>query len=277
MSDSAIDSLASPTSGFPKDMPHLQQQLKALFALWESQRFSNAPSQLPELIKQSLVLNAILQKQPCITCIMEVRTSQYLYMSNQAEAITGYPVADFMQAGSAFMYPLVHPDDIGYVMNISQISWQFRLALRAAQRMNYRASYDYRLKKKDGTYVRLLQQSTPLEVDEKGNITYMLIVCSDITHFKKSTGIVFTFSSLDGKTCSVYDFDEHMLKAAELPSEREQDVLRLMAKGYSSKLIADQLNLSYHTIITHRHNMLTKTYCKNSGELIQFALSSGVI
>jgi DNA-binding CsgD family transcriptional regulator len=162
-------------------------------------------------------------------------------------------------------------------MKISEISWQYRLSLPAAQRLNYRASYDYRLKKKDGAFVRLLQQTTPLELDEKGNITYMLIVSSDITYFKKSTGIVFTLSSLDGKTCSVYDFEERSFKGAELPSEREKDVLRLMAKGYSSKLIAAQLNLSYHTVVTHRHNMLTKTHCKNAGELVQFALSSGVI
>jgi DNA-binding CsgD family transcriptional regulator len=143
--------------------------------------------------------------------------------------------------------------------------------------MSYQSTHDYRVKKKDGTYFRLLQQLTPLELDGEGNITYLMVVGTDITHYKKSNQMVFTISSVDGQTCSVYDFSQQTLKATEVLSEREKEVLRLLAKGYSSKQIASKLNLSYHTIITHRHNMLAKTLCKNTGELVQFGMSSGVI
>lgn len=39
---------------------------------------------------------------------------------------------------------------------------------------------------------------------------------------------------------------------------REQEILRLMAQGMSSKTIANQLSLSFHTVQTHRKNILRK-------------------
>lgn len=39
---------------------------------------------------------------------------------------------------------------------------------------------------------------------------------------------------------------------------REQEILTLMAQGLSSKSIAQQLSLSFHTVQTHRKNILKK-------------------
>ncbi|WP_439481610.1 LuxR C-terminal-related transcriptional regulator [Cyclobacterium plantarum] len=45
--------------------------------------------------------------------------------------------------------------------------------------------------------------------------------------------------------------------------------------GERSKEIAKKLNLSSHTVDTHRRNMLHKTQSKNTPELIRFAYLSG--
>lgn len=39
---------------------------------------------------------------------------------------------------------------------------------------------------------------------------------------------------------------------------REQEILSLMAQGHSSKSIAQQLGVSFHTVQTHRKNILRK-------------------
>jgi DNA-binding NarL/FixJ family response regulator len=39
---------------------------------------------------------------------------------------------------------------------------------------------------------------------------------------------------------------------------REQEILSLMAQGLSSKSIAQQLGVSFHTVQTHRKNILRK-------------------
>lgn len=54
-------------------------------------------------------------------------------------------------------------------------------------------------------------------------------------------------------------------------SEREIEIIRLLAKGMKSQEIADTLFLSKHTVDTHRRRILQKTGCKNAAALIQYA------
>lgn len=54
-------------------------------------------------------------------------------------------------------------------------------------------------------------------------------------------------------------------------SERETEVLKLITKGMSSKEISANLNLSFHTITTHRKNIARKLKVKKMGELISVA------
>lgn len=54
-------------------------------------------------------------------------------------------------------------------------------------------------------------------------------------------------------------------------SEREQEILRNIRKGKSSKEIADQLSISLHTVSRHRQNILAKLHAKNSLEACRIA------
>lgn len=60
-------------------------------------------------------------------------------------------------------------------------------------------------------------------------------------------------------------------------SRREIEILRFMKKGLSSKEIAKNLQLSSHTIDTHRRNMLKKSRARNSVELVLYGVKSGMI
>jgi two-component system, NarL family, response regulator NreC len=60
-------------------------------------------------------------------------------------------------------------------------------------------------------------------------------------------------------------------------SEREQDVLRLVALGHTSKEIADQLSLSVKTIETYRARGMEKLKLRNRAELVRFALAHGLM
>jgi two-component system, response regulator PdtaR len=61
------------------------------------------------------------------------------------------------------------------------------------------------------------------------------------------------------------------------PTNKEVHVLQLLAKGLSTKEIAEELSLSYHTIETHRKNMLHKFQVKNIANLVFLATSKGWI
>lgn len=60
-------------------------------------------------------------------------------------------------------------------------------------------------------------------------------------------------------------------------SEREEEIIRLIADGLTTKEIAVKLNLSFYTISTHRKNVFKKLRIRNSSELIGYALKKGII
>lgn len=60
-------------------------------------------------------------------------------------------------------------------------------------------------------------------------------------------------------------------------SERERDVLVLVAKGLANKEIADSLNISIHTVISHRKNIAHKTGIKSVAGLTVYALLNNLL
>ena len=59
------------------------------------------------------------------------------------------------------------------------------------------------------------------------------------------------------------------------PSETE--IVKLIAQGLTTKEIASQKKLSYHTIISHRKNIFRKLNINNTSELIMYAIKTGLL
>jgi DNA-binding NarL/FixJ family response regulator len=58
-------------------------------------------------------------------------------------------------------------------------------------------------------------------------------------------------------------------------SEREAEVLRLMAWGYSNKEIAIRLNISVRTVETYKVRLMTKLDLQNRVDIVRYALMQG--
>ena len=58
---------------------------------------------------------------------------------------------------------------------------------------------------------------------------------------------------------------------------RETEIVKLVAKGLLAKEIADVLNLSTHTVYTHRKNIMKKLQLNTSSELVLYAVHNGII
>jgi two-component system response regulator NreC len=63
----------------------------------------------------------------------------------------------------------------------------------------------------------------------------------------------------------------------EALSEREREVLQLVAEGHSNKEVAELLSVSPSTVETHRAHILQKLDLHNTAELVLFAVRRGVI
>jgi DNA-binding NarL/FixJ family response regulator len=66
-------------------------------------------------------------------------------------------------------------------------------------------------------------------------------------------------------------------KQVSLLSERERDVLRLTATGYTSREIGEQLALSPKTVDTYRERAMTKLNIERRTDIVRFALRAGLL
>ena len=60
-------------------------------------------------------------------------------------------------------------------------------------------------------------------------------------------------------------------------SDRERDVLHLLALGYTNQEIGKKLFISVRTVDTHRAHIMRKLKLETRAELVMFALAKGVI
>jgi DNA-binding NarL/FixJ family response regulator len=71
--------------------------------------------------------------------------------------------------------------------------------------------------------------------------------------------------------------DQQKTDSYELLTAREREILQLAAEGRSNKEIAQLLNLSFHTVETHRGHILQKLNLHTVPELILYAVRKGII
>lgn len=77
-----------------------------------------------------------------------------------------------------------------------------------------------------------------------------------------------------------FDVDQFLSEplscAAVTLSERECEIIGLIAEGKSYTRIADQLNLSAHTVTTHRRNIMQKLGVNSTAAVVLYAVKNGM-
>jgi len=86
-----------------------------------------------------------------------------------------------------------------------------------------------------------------------------------------STQVVQTLKKLPGKETTINDAHSEKL------TTREQEILRLLAEGLSSKEIAKKLFISPKTVENHRANIMNKLDLHSTLELVRYAAKLGLI
>ncbi len=77
------------------------------------------------------------------------------------------------------------------------------------------------------------------------------------------------FDYLRGKSTGKTDLNEL--------SEREKEIIKCLADGMNSGDIANALNISWHTVKTHRRNIMHKLNVNTSVALVRLAIEKGII
>ncbi len=108
-----------------------------------------------------------------------------------------------------------------------------------------------------------------------GKISHSVAFWEDISDLNIRNINFWSFESRNSAYCD-FDIPEVSL-FQNILSQKEVQVIRLLARGFSSQDIATALKISRHTVDTHRRNMLRKLEAANTVELVELARSMNLV
>lgn len=127
-----------------------------------------------------------------------------------------------------------------------------------------------------GVHGYVLKGATDTELFEAITTVYegTIYLCEETRERLQREPVEVSFGK--GQELQNQEFKDSFTRMVSL-TERERDVVILIARGYTNKQIADQLYLSKYTIETHRKNIIKKLKFKSSAELVRFATHHGLV
>jgi len=195
------------------------------------------------------------------------------YTCQSITEIIGYEPEEFTLD---LLMQIIHPDDLPYFLDFEATVTRFWGELPPEKVMKYKSRYDYRVKKRNGEFIRILQQIVTIQSDDEGAVLRTFVVHTDISHLKKDNRMVLSFIGLEGEP-SYIDVQpiQKFAPSKQLFTPREGEVVQQLYFGKNTKEIASILNISPQTVATHRKNILKKTDTNSTMELIRFVLEKG--
>ncbi len=98
-----------------------------------------------------------------------------------------------------------------------------------------------------------------------------------LSKFSETFSILDRVELLENMISRQFDQMNQNYGRQEQLSERERDVLIHLIRGHSNKEIAEELNISIHTVNSHRRNIIEKTGIKSLSGLTIYAISMNII
>ncbi len=194
------------------------------------------------------------------------------FTSNGSKTILGIEPTEL---NFATFFTRAHPDDQARY-NLAKIK-----VLKAAHELfikkegSFFHSSHYRQPNAEGKYINLLFQIRQDYASHPHETVHTLLVLTDLSKFKIDKH---GYHHYVGNDPAYFRYpDDELLKTGLSFSDREFEILKLIAHGFGSEQIADKLFLSVNTVNTHRRNLLSKTRKATTLELVIELQENGIL
>lgn len=181
------------------------------------------------------------------------------------------------------------PEEMENILKKEKITSEFFYShLNQDDYLSYKIMYTYKCTGLKGKLQIMMLQWTPISLSDSGKIQHVFGIHTDISHLGNVTTDWVSFISLNGKKSYLNikakngRFDPKLAniekkRVIDNLTKREKEIVKLMSQGLSAKAISEKLFISFNTTRTHRKNILFKTNCSNTAELMTKYIGEGLI
>jgi DNA-binding CsgD family transcriptional regulator len=213
--------------------------------------------------------------------VIDYTRRTHILMTGAVVQVSGYQPGDFLNGGVDFIIDIFHKDDFK-IWNSEVFTSILGFLAQQPHEDHQSFVFDvtYRMRNKSGKTFTAMQKGSYITDPKTLLPLYSYGVAFDISHLKNDTSMLRLISRYDDHNDEYHPLaTDYYYPDPELSqlTRREKEILSWMADGYSTKQIADKFRLSGHTVVNHRKNMMRKTNCKNTAELIAFAIRRRII
>lgn len=250
-------------------------EIEKLNSVWiDSQKTTTQNTLLPQINFEDIV-SSIISTGPFYYYIVDFYD---MSLSNVSPSILDIHGLDPETVTFYDILGTIHPEDMEFVAKAEQANLEFLYGtLGKDNLLNYKSCFSFRSRMKCGDYAMLNHQALLLTLDEQGNFGKSLNIHTRIDHLTKTNTNQLSFIGLNGLPSYMnIDVCNSINTTVEF-SKRELDVLKLIAEGNTNNEIAELLFISPLTVKKHRTNILSKSDCKNTSQLIRESILKGLI
>ncbi len=253
----------------------MNSEIGKLQSVWmNSQQTSKHTTSLPKINFEDII-SSIISTGPFYYYIVDFYDMSLSHVSPSIMDIHG------LDPATVSFYDIlstIHPDDMDFVVKAEQRNLEFLYGTLGIDKvLNYKSCFSFRSRMKNGDYAMLNHQALLLTLDEHGKFGKSLNIHTRIDHLTKTNTNQISLIGLNGLPSYMnIDICDSTNPLVEF-SKRELDVLKLIAEGNTNNEIASQLFISPLTVKKHRNNILNKSNCKNTSQLIRQSILKGLI
>ncbi len=221
-------------------------------------------------IKKIIDLDQYLPYSSTFFCITNTQSLTFEYISKNYNSCVGLDANELKAKGMRYFWSKIHPDDLENWLSALNELMVFTLDnIKEEDRPKANYTWNYRFQNAKGVYLNLVQNTTPLAFDSNGKpiigLAHYTVLHPEIK-MDISGSVKLLNEHNEYETIYFKNYGQKLL--SEGVSNRERDVIRLLVLDYTSKEISHKLNISPHTVDTHRRNILKKLNISSTGELV---------
>lgn len=220
-----------------------------------------------EMIKPKLIaLQELARVENRSISLYDINKKCFLLKTDRHMQLLGYESQEIEISG---YHHMIHPSDLPFLYD-SELQMYHYLEGKDDKK-DYKLVYDYRVRAKDGTYIRFLHQMAIFACDRE-NRAWLMLVISDVLqqHPQELPPRRVLINTRTQKVCLFG-------REQELVTSREREILGLISQGLDSNQIADALCISIHTVNNHRQNILAKTQTRHITQAAYYLRCIGML